>query len=93
MIFGEQMIALKEDGKGMYIWGLASRSKLLLCPRGIWAKLAELENEITFHPNFIATTVHHPATYLNKVVVGGQSGELQLWNIRTWYVHQIQPSS
>lgn len=25
----------------------------------------------------------HPATYLNKVLVGSQQGELQLWNIRT----------
>jgi U3 small nucleolar RNA-associated protein 21 len=29
----------------------------------------------------------HPATYLNKIVVGSNSGDLQLWNTRTWYVH------
>jgi hypothetical protein len=46
----------------------------------------ELQNEITFHPSFKATTVFHPATYLNKVLVGGHNGELQLWNIRTWLV-------
>lgn len=28
----------------------------------------------------------HPATYVNKVVVGGAKGDLQLWNIRTKWV-------
>ena len=45
-----------------------------------------LENEITFHPSFRATTFLHPSTYLNKILVGGKSGELQLWNVRTWWV-------
>lgn len=29
---------------------------------------------------FVAGCVAHPDTYLNKVVVGGQGGRLQLWN-------------
>jgi len=44
----------------------------------------ELENQITFHSTFRATILFHPATYLNKVLIGGDNGELQLWNIRTW---------
>lgn len=68
MIFGEQILALKYDGSGMFVWNIAS---------------AELDNEITFHSSFTATTLMHPATYLNKVLVGSQEGELQLWNIRT----------
>lgn len=68
MIFGEQIIALKSDGTGMFVWNIAS---------------TELDNEITFHSSFTATTVMHPATYLNKVLVGSREGELQLWNIRT----------
>jgi len=46
----------------------------------------ELENEIQFHSSFVATTLVHPATYLNKILVGSKDGELQLWNTRTWYV-------
>ena len=68
MIFGEQLIALKNDGTGMFVWNIAS---------------AELDNEITFHSSFTATEIMHPATYLNKILVGSREGELQLWNIRT----------
>ncbi|KWU42006.1 putative WD-repeat protein [Rhodotorula sp. JG-1b] len=32
---------------------------------------------------FTATKLVHPASYLNKVVVGSQEGELAVWNIRT----------
>jgi U3 small nucleolar RNA-associated protein 21 len=42
-----------------------------------------VEGEITFQSSFTATTMLHPATYLNKIVVGSQQGDLQLWNIRT----------
>jgi hypothetical protein len=50
---------------------------------------AELQNEIAFHPSFKATAVLHPSTYLNKVIVGGENGELQLWNTRTWCVLRV----
>lgn len=45
--------------------------------------IAEVDNDVTFHSSFSATAFMHPATYLNKVLVGSQQGELQLWNIRT----------
>ena len=31
-------------------------------------------------PNFDATCMAHPDTYLDKIVVGNASGKLQLWN-------------
>jgi hypothetical protein len=43
-------------------------------------------SQIQFEPGFTATHLLHPATYLNKVLVGGSDGSLQLWNIRTQYV-------
>ena len=43
-------------------------------------------NQIQFEPGFTATHLLHPATYLNKVLIGGSDGSLQLWNIRTRYV-------
>jgi U3 small nucleolar RNA-associated protein 21 len=46
----------------------------------------ELQNQIQFQKGFIGTTMLHPATYLNKIVVGSTNGDLQLWNTRTWYV-------
>ncbi|KAK4689525.1 hypothetical protein P7C73_g546, partial [Tremellales sp. Uapishka_1] len=68
LVFGEQLLALKEDGTGLLVWDISSR---------------ELLGEITFHASFTATSLLHPATYLNKIIVGSQQGELQLWNIRT----------
>ncbi|RHY46670.1 hypothetical protein DYB30_005275, partial [Aphanomyces astaci] len=43
----------------------------------------ELVNSIEFADNFTPTVLLHPATYLNKIVVGSAQGELQLWNVRT----------
>ena len=43
----------------------------------------ELETTISFDPNFSATSILHPATYLNKVVVASSQGSMQLWNTRT----------
>jgi len=43
----------------------------------------ELETTISFNPNFSATSILHPATYLNKVVVASSQGSMQLWNTRT----------
>lgn len=68
MIFGEQLLALKEDGTGLIVWSIET---------------GDVEGEITFHSSFTATTMLHPATYLNKIIVGSQQGDLQLWNIRT----------
>lgn len=85
MIFGEQLLGLREDGTGLYIWNLASRSKRYNTLASLSVTdITELENQLTFHSSFIATTMLHPATYLNKVIIGSQSGGIQLWNIRTW---------
>ncbi len=38
---------------------------------------------VEFPPGFTASTVVHPSSYLNKVVVGSKEGELAVWNVRT----------
>jgi U3 small nucleolar RNA-associated protein 21 len=43
----------------------------------------ELDNTLGFNENFSPSVFLHPATYLNKIIVGSQSGILQLWNIKT----------
>ncbi|GLB34587.1 putative utp21 specific WD40 associated domain containing protein [Lyophyllum shimeji] len=42
-----------------------------------------LDSTIQFDPGFTATSILHPATYLNKVLVSSSQGALQLWNIRS----------
>ena len=46
----------------------------------------ELQPSIEFSPDFTATYLLHPATYLNKVLVASNEGSMQLWNIRTQLV-------
>ncbi|GAA6043467.1 hypothetical protein JCM8097_000725 [Rhodosporidiobolus ruineniae] len=48
---------------------------------------------IEFPAGFTATKVVHPASYLNKVVVGSKEGELAVWNIRTGSCIHTFPSS
>ncbi|KAF9932543.1 hypothetical protein BGZ75_004042 [Mortierella antarctica] len=43
----------------------------------------ELYTTIDFDSSFTATTLIHPSTYLNKVLIGSNQGTMQLWNIRT----------
>ncbi|XP_063688170.1 WD repeat-containing protein 36-like [Bolinopsis microptera] len=38
------------------------------------------------------TAVTHPATYLNKVLLGNKDGVMELWNVRTLkLIHQFKP--
>ncbi|KOC59513.1 WD repeat-containing protein 36 [Habropoda laboriosa] len=50
----------------------------------IWdIKTEELTAELTFSNNvFKITTLIHPATYMNKVLLGSEQGQLQLWNLK-----------
>jgi U3 small nucleolar RNA-associated protein 21 len=53
-----------------------------------------LSSTIAFDPDFTATCVLHPATYLNKILVGSSQGSLQLWNIRTKScIHRFSPTN
>ncbi|THH10776.1 hypothetical protein EW145_g1083 [Phellinidium pouzarii] len=68
LTFGDQIISLTEDGSKMLVWD---------------CQTMELACSIEFDNGFTATSVLHPVTYLNKVLVASSQGTLQLWNIRT----------
>ncbi|OJT09103.1 U3 small nucleolar RNA-associated protein 21 -like protein [Trametes pubescens] len=68
LIFGTQLLALTEDGGRMLVWDTDS---------------GELQTTIQFEPGFTAIMIHHPATYLNKVLVASSQGSMQLWNTKT----------
>ncbi|XP_055850780.1 WD repeat-containing protein 36 [Episyrphus balteatus] len=43
----------------------------------------EVYLEIPFSKeDFLITAIAHPPTYINKIILGSQSGELKLWNLR-----------
>ncbi|CCM04722.1 uncharacterized protein FIBRA_06910 [Fibroporia radiculosa] len=84
LVFGSQLLALTEDRTRMLIWGtedegMLSNSDVILDEQ----MSAELQATIEFDTDFAATSILHPATYLNKVLVGSLRGSMQLWNIRT----------
>ncbi|KAJ7343314.1 Utp21 specific WD40 associated putative domain-containing protein [Mycena albidolilacea] len=67
-IFGAQVLALTEDGRRMLLWDTSS---------------GDLDSTIEFDIGFTATSILHPATYLNKVLVASGQGNMQLWNVRS----------
>ncbi|KAL7415398.1 WD-repeat protein [Mrakia frigida] len=68
LVFGEQLLALGEEGDEVFIWNIASK---------------ELSSTIPLPPNFTATHILHPPTYLNKILLASRQGSLALYNIRS----------
>lgn len=92
-LFGSTLVALSSTGKRMYVWDIPAYAN----PASKDPKAAEQEDAPTptskkpitpyatldFPAGFTATKVVHPASYLNKIVVGSKEGELAVWNVRT----------
>ncbi|SPO27880.1 related to UTP21 - U3 snoRNP protein [Ustilago trichophora] len=68
IVFGDTIAALSSDGKSVFVWSIAS---------------TELIRHIHLPHSFVASSLLHPATYLNKILIGSTDGQLALWNIRT----------
>ncbi|KAF9583486.1 hypothetical protein BGW38_009350 [Lunasporangiospora selenospora] len=43
----------------------------------------DLYTTLEFDDSFTVTTLIHPSTYLNKILIGSTQGTMQIWNIRT----------
>lgn len=68
LVFGDYVCSLAAHGSTMYVWSLLT---------------TELLQAIALPSSSQASCFMHPATYLNKVVLGMTDGSLQLWNVRT----------
>ncbi|KAJ3122567.1 hypothetical protein HK098_002746 [Nowakowskiella sp. JEL0407] len=66
-ILGELIFGLCEDNT-LRIWNTQSK---------------ELVSEQSFNDEFHITTMIHPSTYVNKILIGSREGKFQLWNIRS----------
>ncbi|KAJ2723736.1 rRNA-processing protein utp21 [Coemansia sp. Benny D115] len=68
MQFGDFIMAISDDNT-VVIWNKNTR---------------ELFTEIEFqNESFQVTTIVHPSTYINKVVIGSAQGGMQVWNVQT----------
>ncbi|KAL4707333.1 hypothetical protein ACJJTC_019871 [Scirpophaga incertulas] len=66
--FGAHLISIDEENV-LKIFNIKDESELL---------------ELQFNSDhFKITAICHPPTYLNKILLGSQQGQLQLWNVRT----------
>ncbi|CAO2838503.1 unnamed protein product [Amaranthus hypochondriacus] len=70
-LFGDHILSVDVDGH-MFIWAF----------KGIEQNLEPISH-IVLEDEFLPTCIVHPDTYLNKVILGGQKGNLQLWNVNT----------
>ncbi|SJX64478.1 related to UTP21-U3 snoRNP protein [Sporisorium reilianum f. sp. reilianum] len=68
IVFGDTIVALSSDGRSVFIWLIAG---------------TDLIRRIDLPADFVASSLLHPATYLNKILIGSTDGQLALWNIRT----------
>lgn len=68
IVFGDTIVALSSNGRSVFVWSIAS---------------TELVRRIDLPGDFVASSLVHPATYLNKILIGSTGGQLALWNIRT----------
>ncbi|POV94601.1 hypothetical protein PSTT_16765 [Puccinia striiformis] len=67
--FGNQVVGLSTCGKTLWVWNLGTKGLQLT-----------IELPSTFG---LATTLVHPSTYLNWIVVASQEGQLAIYNIQT----------
>lgn len=66
--FGPHLIAVDKLNK-LIVWDINTES---------------LYMEMEFQPkSFEITAIVHPATYLNKILIGSRQGKMQLWNLKT----------
>ncbi|WOK92769.1 WD repeat-containing protein 36 [Canna indica] len=71
LVFGDHVLSIDTKGN-LFIWSL----------KGVEREL-EPVGHILLDDKFTPTCIIHPDTYLNKVIIGSQEGQLQLWNIST----------
>ncbi|XP_030049327.1 WD repeat-containing protein 36 [Microcaecilia unicolor] len=66
--FGDHVISVDHDNI-LIIWDVQSEEEYL---------------QLNFDKKvFTVSAIMHPSTYLNKILLGGQQGSLQLWNVKS----------
>lgn len=63
-------------------WRCVNDCLCLLQPGWLLA-MPPLQAVIDLGPDFQPSCMVHPDTYINKVLIGGTDGTLQLWNYKT----------
>ncbi|KAH9824151.1 Utp21 specific WD40 associated putative domain-containing protein [Melampsora americana] len=80
LTYGNQVVGLSTCGRTIWVWHLDSPQELHLT--------------IELPPTFgAASTLIHPATYVNKIVVASEQGGLAIYNVQLGaLIHMFQPT-
>ena len=88
VVFGDTLCATSADGKSIFVWNILTTELLRRIDIDEASSISGTGNN-----NSIAqsngtsqrkiTALLHPATYLNKILVGFSDASLRLWNVRT----------
>lgn len=77
--FGNLVVGISSCGKLLWVWNLDTRDLHLA-----------IELPATFG---LATTLVHPSTYLNRIVVASNEGQLAIYNVQTGaLIHIFEPT-
>lgn len=75
--FGQHLVAVDEESV-VKVWDIEAESVYLDIPFAV--------------DSFKITAITHPATYINKMLLGSEQGLIQLWNIKNGkLIHTFQP--
>lgn len=82
LVLGSTLLtAGRGAGRTLRLWDLRDAARGAIAPAGSFA--LDDGGGSDGAEGFSVTCMLHPATYLNKVLLGGEGGRMQLWNLRT----------
>lgn len=85
IICGNLLVTVSGAESRVVAWTLPSSSKAVPALEGL------VSADVVLPPRFFATTVIHPPTYLNKILLGGKDGRCLLVNLRSKsIVHEFE---
>ncbi|EGT53710.1 hypothetical protein CAEBREN_23389 [Caenorhabditis brenneri] len=85
ILIGTQLVAV-DTSSGIHVIDTSATSDEVTAPPDL-----QLQLHLEGSDNFEITSICHPSTYLNKIVVGSNEGKLRIINIRTGKViHEFQ---
>lgn len=78
---GDNIISLSVSGQDLFFWSLLKGN--LQRHIQLSRPMPNGSDDDDLGTTFSATAMLHPSTYIDKLLIGGASGDLQLWNTRT----------
>ncbi|KAH9417088.1 WD repeat-containing protein 36 [Dermatophagoides pteronyssinus] len=90
MVFGGQLLAI-DDEQNLICWDINTQEIVSIISFNNNSSI-EQQSIDSSSTTTIITSILHPATYINKILIGTRQGSLQLWNIsKQKLIYQYNP--